>query len=116
MGNDGKPINALGTGIIHAYIAGVVGTINAGVARGRMQPWQASSTFMQLFTNVIDMQTRLETSNNLDMNKILPFLQQAQAQQSVQQLSQVEDKVSNVEKVLTDNPDIVKQIMAKLPE
>jgi len=114
MGNDGKPINALGTGIIHAYIAGVVGNVNASVARGRMQPWQVSSTFMQLFTNVIDMQTRLETSNNLDMNKIIPFLQQAQ--QPVQQLSQVEDKVSNVEQVLTDNPDIVKQIMAKLPK
>ena len=104
---------ALALGIIHAYIAGVVGTINTGVARGRMQAWQVDNSFMKLFNNVIDMQQRLETSDNLDVNKLLPFLHQVAAQQTPQ-LSQVEDRVAAAEQLAKENPDMLKQILAKV--
>ena len=101
--------------IIMAYITSVVGTINTGIARGRMQPWQVDNSFGKLFQNVMAMKAQASQPNvvqPLDINSLGALLGQTLSPAE----EQVEDKVSNVEKVLTDNPDIVKQIMAKLPE
>ena len=111
--------------IIMAYIASTVGTINTGIARGRMQPWQVDNAFGKLFQSVIAMTAQAKQPNvqqPLDMTQLGSLLGQV-LQPGAPQLpaptkaeEQVEDKTSQVEQVLTNNPEIVEQIMAKLPK
>ena len=99
--------------IIMAYVTSVVGTINTGIARGRMQPWQVDNTFGKLFQNVIAMTAQAKQPNAIDLGSLLKQITPDDGVVKVEE--QVEDKVAAVENVLTNNPEIVKAIMAKLP-
>ena len=106
-------------GIIKGYLAIGLGSLQMKAARGRLQPWQASQACTRMVSDVTDMYMQAQNpvqSFDVDaiVNGVAAKLDPSKQIPATVVEEQVEDKVGKVEKYLNDNPEVVKQILAKV--